>query len=312
VPANPEPGVVRQSSAVNGMVVELMHSFVSHANDSNASEVFKPCVSSGGNITYEKGRQPKCEWVMELTSQKTSTDGIGDERFVSQEVMAGEKSRLRSELTKSSGSHEGEPPRHRLRSQGGPNDTTQPREQKWLPTKPSARKAIQLLAGRPRFALVSGFHDTQVTCLTWGQFFDLSPEGKHQLVKHLVQARPRSKGVASKGKGKAQGEVLESILSVVALVGKMEPYLAVTNLYTTAKIRIEDGMFETDHVLIDAGSVVNLAPISVLRAIGALPLPTKDLVIHTAASNLVPLDFYTDLKVDVASVVTPLCLFAMP
>ena len=80
--------------------------------------------------------------------------------------MAGEKARLRSELTASSESQEGQLPRRRLQSQGGLNETTQPREQKRLPTKGSAHMPIRLMAGRPRFDFVSGFHDTQVTGLT--------------------------------------------------------------------------------------------------------------------------------------------------
>lgn len=151
-----------------------------------------------------------------------------------------------------------------------------------------------------------------MTGLTWGQFFDLSPEGKRQFVKLIVQERPRTKGIASKGKNKAEARVVESILSEAALVGKAEPNIEVTNFYTTAKICLKDRIFEIDHVLIDAGSVVNLAPISVLRTMGATLIPTKDLVIRTAASNLVPLDFYADLRVDVASVITPLRVFAMP
>ena len=168
------------------------------------------------------------------------------------------------------------------------------------------------MAGRPRFDILPGLRDTQVTGLTWGQFFDLSPECKRQFVKLMVQERPRRKVAASKGKATAQAKVVESILSEAALVGRMEPNFEVTNFYTTAKICINDRMFEIDHVLSDAGSVVNLAPISVPRAIGTLLMPTKDLVIRFAASKLVPWDFYTDLKVDVASVVTTLRVFAMP
>jgi len=45
---------------------------------------------------------------------------------------------------------------------------------------------------------------------------------------------------------------------------------------------------------------------------GASLQPTKDLVIRSAVSNLVPLDIYADLKVEVASVITPVRVFAMP
>jgi len=117
------------------------------------------------------------------------------------------------------------------------------------------------MAGRPGFDLVSGFHDTKVTRLTWAQFFNLSPEGKPQFVKLIVQERPKGRCVASKGKCKAEARVVESILSEAALVGKTDPNFEVTNFYTTGQICIGDCTFVIYHVLIDAGSVVNLAPI---------------------------------------------------
>jgi len=274
LPANAGSRDIHQSSAVNGMVVELIHPFVRNVQDSD-----------------------------------TSHDSVGE---TSPEVMAGERARLRSELTESSGSQERQPPRQRQRSLEAHDEFTQIREQKRLPVRRTGHKPIRLMAGHPGFDFVSGFRDAQVTGLTWGQFFDLSPEGKRQFVKLMVQERPRTKGIASKGKTKAKARVVESILSEAALVGKTEPSIEVTNFYTTAKICLKDRVFEIEHVLIDAGSVVNLAPISVLRAMGATLIPTKDLVIRTAASNLVPLDFYADLRVDVASVITSLRVFAMP
>lgn len=264
MPANWEPGVGRQSSAVNGMVVELIHPIIGHPNDSDRSENSTVYVSGNDESRNEKRSQQRCEWVTELTSKESSPVAVGDRRVLSPEVMAGEKPRLQGKLTESSGSQEGQPPRQRLQSQRGLNDTTQPREQKRLPTKRAGHKPFRLMTGRPQFDFVSGFRDTQVTGLTRGQFFDLSPEGKRQFVKLMVQEIPRRKGAASKGKGTAQAKVVESRLSEAALVGRMEPNLEVTNFYTIVKICINHRMFEIDYVLIDAGSVVNLAPISVL------------------------------------------------
>ena len=94
VPANLELRVVRQSSAVNGMVVELIHPFIGHPNDSDTSENSTNGVSGNDDGRNEKGKQQKCEWEKELTSKESSTVAVGDRRFVSPEVMAGEKARL--------------------------------------------------------------------------------------------------------------------------------------------------------------------------------------------------------------------------
>lgn len=285
---------VHHSSAVNGMVVEVVHQPTSNVTESDSD------TSHKGNSMTEL-----------LTIKDSSNVAPPNGRFLT-EVMAGERARLRSELTESSESQKEQPPTRRLRSQVEQENTNQHREQKRLPARRSGHQPIRLMAGRPGFDFVSGFRDTEVTGLTWGQFFDLSPEGKRQFVKLMVQERPKRKGLASKGKSKVEARVVESILSEAALVGKRDPNFEVTNFYTTAQICIGDRAFVIDHVLIDAGSVVNLAPISILRGMGASLQPTKDLVIRTAASNLVPLDFYADLKVEVASVITSIRVFAMP
>ena len=105
---------------------------------------------------------------------------------------------------------------------------------------------------------------------------------------------------------------MESALSEVALVGKYINTDEIVNFYTSARVKIGNTTFEVSCILLDAGSVVNLAPISVLRSLGATLHSTKDLVICTAASNLVPLEFYADLEIEVASVVAPMHVFAMP
>jgi len=69
-----------------------------------------------------------------------------------------------------------------------------------------------------------------------------------------------------------------------------------TDFYTMAKIWLKDRVFEIEHILIDAGSVVNLALISVIRVMGATLIPTKDPIIRIVASNLVHLDFNVDLR----------------
>ncbi|RPA99421.1 hypothetical protein L873DRAFT_902428 [Choiromyces venosus 120613-1] len=129
----------------------------------------------------------------------------------------------------------------------------------------------------------------------------------------MVQERPRNGNIPqSKGKKKATARVVESALSEAALAGKDRRMDEVANFYTEARVWRNGKARQINHVLIDAGSVVNLAPISVLQALGAPLSPTKDLVIRTAASNLVPLEYYTDLEIEVASVKTVIRVYAMP
>ena len=129
----------------------------------------------------------------------------------------------------------------------------------------------------------------------------------------MVQERTKGKMSAAKGKGKAaSSRIMESALSEAALVGKYTNSDEIITFYTSACVKMGDKTFEVSRVLLDAGSVVSLAPISVLRALGAPLHRTKDLVIRTAASNLIPLEYYADLDIEVASVVAPMRVFAMP
>ncbi|RPA90716.1 hypothetical protein L873DRAFT_1795324 [Choiromyces venosus 120613-1] len=212
--------------------------------------------------------------------------------------MAGERAQLRNELLESS-SLNAKHPRQRAR-----NSSQALGVQKRLPKRQSTHRPISVIAGRPRFVFVSSFQDAKVAGLTWGQFFDLSLEGKHQLVCLMVQERSRNGNLPqSKGKNKATARVGESALSEAALAVKDRMIDEVTNFYTEAWI---------NHILIDASSVINLAATSVLQDLVAPLSPTKDLVICTAVSNLVPLEYYTDLQIEVASIRTVIQVYAMP
>jgi lipoprotein signal peptidase len=65
----------------------------------------------------------------------------------------------------------------------------------------------------------------------------------------------------------------------------------VVNFYTTAQVNIGSKTFNLNHVRIDVGSVINLAPMSVPERIRATLEQTKDLVIMTATSNLVTINW---------------------
>ncbi|PUU74849.1 hypothetical protein B9Z19DRAFT_1067885 [Tuber borchii] len=78
------------------------------------------------------------------------------------------------------------------------------------------------------------------------------------------------------------------------------------------RARLNGRVFELKYILMDAGSVVNMSPISILQAIGASLFRTWEITIRTATSILVEIEFYTDLEIEVASVTTCLRVYAIP
>ncbi|RPA90286.1 hypothetical protein L873DRAFT_1848887 [Choiromyces venosus 120613-1] len=279
--------IEHQSSTINGMVVK-----------GAAAELAVTADSPKLDSHYVKG----------LGVSKSKYDANVKCAVGSQEAMAGEKARLRSQVQDSSGSAEAGPPsRKQWWGSVHPDEVNkgQTKGQQW---KQVIHKLIRLMAEHPGFNFVAGFRDAPVTGLSWGQFFDLSPEGKRQFVRLMVQERPRLKGKGLEN----LVVVMETIAAEEASISESKQSSEVANLYTRAQVQFHHQIYEISHVRIDAGLVGNLAPISVLCSIGALLQPTKDLIICTAASNLVPLEFYTDLEVEVGSVLTTLRVFAMP
>ena len=78
VPANLKPGVGSQSSAVNGMVVELIHQIIGHPNDSDTGENSTIYVGGNDEGRNEKRSQQGCEWGTELTNKESSMVAVGD------------------------------------------------------------------------------------------------------------------------------------------------------------------------------------------------------------------------------------------
>ncbi|RPA88768.1 hypothetical protein L873DRAFT_1849610 [Choiromyces venosus 120613-1] len=182
VRTNCDPDNVQQSSAVNGIVVEVICESGNHCKhtDTKGNDWFVEIESSTSESGDGKTEVDENNFVKELTSKGNSRSSGNGRGLGEPEVMAGEKG----------------------------NANKQP-EQKKLPARQSGHRPIRLMAGCQSFDFVSGFWDTEVTGLTWRQFFDLSPE---------VQERPQGKGIVRKGKRKAETRVMELILSEAALV----------------------------------------------------------------------------------------------
>ncbi|RPA98777.1 hypothetical protein L873DRAFT_1844074 [Choiromyces venosus 120613-1] len=87
---------------------------------------------------------------------------------------------------------------------------------------------------------------------------------------------------------------------------------SISHFCTTAYADTGKRQFQIQKALIDAGSVVNLMPLSALEDIGAHLKKTNGLVIRTTTSAMVQIDWYADFNVMVAGVTTPLRVYAMP
>lgn len=233
-----------------------------------------------------------------------------------QEAMAGERVRTRSQLTSSGSAGEG-PSRHRQKGLDGEpvRDTAEPAVpgRVYAPMKKQRKKGrvrvyehkpIRLMRGRPAYDFIDAFRGAPVTDLTWGSLMDIAPVIRRDIAHQLVQERVRRLAPREKGK---QAEA--------AMVAEEPPNQVpeeVVNFYTSAKANVGARTFNLNHVLVDAGSVINLAPISVLEKIGVRLQPTRDLVIRTATSSLVSIDWFADLTIEVAGVPTPIRVYAIP
>jgi hypothetical protein len=86
----------------------------------------------------------------------------------------------------------------------------------------------------------------------------------------------------------------------------------VANFFTKAYTILNGRQFTIDRTLIDAGSVVNLAPLAVLEKIGATLYPAHDITIRTATAALTVIKYYSDLVITIAGVSTKIRVHAIP
>jgi hypothetical protein len=122
-----------------------------------------------------------------------------------------------------------------------------------------------------------------------------------------VQERKKKLSAKARGKQVESALITEGILSANSRNEE-----SIVNFYTSARAIVHPKIYNLNHVLVDAGSVVNLAPMSVLEAIRAPLQKSNDLVIRTATSNLVPIDWFTELDIEVGGVTVPLRIYAIP
>ena len=172
---------------------------------------------------------------------------------------------------------------------------------------PKPPRHIRMMIERPGFDVVAEFRDLPVANMKWGMLMDIAPALRRQVGTGLLLERQAKR---AKGKGVAQAEPMEiaGVNKATRDKGK-EPC---TNFYTTATLTVNRKRFKIEKVMIDAGSVVNLASIGVLETLGVGLFPVHNLTIRTATSALTEIQYYSDIEIEVAGVKTLIRVYAIP
>ena len=171
---------------------------------------------------------------------------------------------------------------------------------------PRPPRKIRMMVGHPEFNIVAEFRDLPVTNLKWGTLMDMAPALRRQIGTGLLLERRERK---AKGK---QPAVQAEMREVNAMSTAPDWKVPCVNFFTTATLRVGRKDFSINKVMIDPGSVVNLASIEVLETIGAPLSPVHDLTIRTATSAMTKIKYFSDVDTTVAGVKTRIRIYAMP
>ena len=101
-------------------------------------------------------------------------------------------------------------------------------------------------------------------------------------------------------------------MEVNATAAKPEWKVPCINFFTTAILKVAGKQFEIDKVVVDPGSVVDLASIEVLQRVGAPLSPVHESTIQTATSALTRIRYYSDVDTIVAGVKVCIRILVMP
>ena len=179
------------------------------------------------------------------------------------------------------------------------------------------RKHIRMMAGRERFDFVGAFRDVPVLGLNWGSFFDLVPVVKKDICRLLVQERAKD---SERGRTTSRGKKVSVDTETQGTPGDEEVHAIakdrdlgdVTNFYTRGTIKTKKGRYRIIHILVDAGSVVNLMPIKLLKSIGGNLKKANGMVVRTATNALARIAYFADLRITVAGIPCDLSVYALP
>ena len=161
-------------------------------------------------------------------------------------------------------------------------------------------RQTHMMIERPGFDVVAEFSDLPVSNMKCRTLMDFAPALRRQVGTGLRLERQVK---CTKGKGVAarQPEAANA-LTVSTGVARERNKQPCTNFYTTATLTVNRRQFQIDKVMIDAGSVVNLASIDVRKILGVSLFPVHILTIRTATSALTEIPYYSDLELEVARV----------
>ena len=248
-------------------------------------------------------------------SEDEDTDNNDNSVDEDAHVMAGERARRFSELPPEFDGEEG-PTRQRQRTEALEEVLAESRTSK-QPISKTKRKPIRMMAGREKFDFVGAFRDTPVLGLNWGSFFDLAPAVKKDICRLLVQERAKG---SQQGKSKKRSKKVSINAATQDTLGEEEVHSIATdrdlgnvvNFYTRGTIETRAGDYQITRILVDAGSVVNLMPIQVLKTIGAKLMLTNGMVIRTATNALARIADCTDLRITIAGIPYDLRVYALP
>ena len=140
-------------------------------------------------------------------------------------------------------------------------------------------RPIRMMIGRPGFDVVAEFRDLPVTNMRWGTLMDMAPARRRQIGAGLLLERRERK---TRGKQKGRADPME----VDAVDTKSDWKIPCMNFFTTAILKVDNKQYGVEKVMIDPGSVVNLASVEVLEKIHTPLFPVHDLTIRTATSAL--------------------------
>ncbi|KAG0135427.1 hypothetical protein HOY82DRAFT_536723 [Tuber indicum] len=264
--------------------------------------------------------------LMEFVHRLPARDSQGEDEDDSESdaaipVMAGERARRFSELPPEFEGEAGPASQRQRQSNDHEEDEVvevfpHGRKIKSTSKRPPLRRPIRMMAGREKFDFVGAFRDAPVIGLNWGSFFDLAPTVKKDICHLLVQER--AKGLRqnkSKLKGKkvmVDAGTQEAPDEDVLVVATDRDLGDIANFYTKGVVQTQGGQFYVTKILVDAGSVVNLMPIRLLRSMGAKLKRAEGMVIRTATNALAKISYCTDVRVTIARVPCDLRIYALP
>jgi len=234
--------------------------------------------------------------------------------------MVGEKARQFSELLPEFDGEAGPSTQRRREDESDDDGIAQgtPGKRKIKPAVSRVtRRPIRMMAGREKCDFVGALGDAPVTRLSWGSFFDLAPSVKKDICHLLVQERGKGKG---KGKEKERARKVtidtrenDAHDEAAALAVISDRNLGdVTNFYSKGIIRTEEGEYRISRILVDAGSVLNLMPIHLLRFVSTKVRRAGGMVIRTATNAVAKIAYCADICIPVAGVACNLRVYALP